>query len=323
MNTSRRKLSSNTASNLIQVELDPFVRRIPYLPYRRHRAVNHRSAQRCLHQKILQEVGGPSTTYTSRIGGELEGIGILKILDWDSRFFGQQMGAVELYIADNNRNEVAQTLLKKILDAPLQLDHLTLNLDAEDSSLRMIAEDSGFKIMDTVCTYEHIPRRVEFGEQIEGRFLYRRYEPEDKQSVLAIAEKCFSDFKGRFYNDPTIGPDKSKLLYLEWAEKCCSGEMAENLLLAEYRGRVVAFLGWRLHNDLLNYASIRLHGAGLGGVLPVRYPAYKGLLRRAVESLDGEPADFDTHLFNVASINAYQELGLQFVGARHSLHFWR
>ena len=312
-----------TYNDITNSELKSFVRSLPFLEFRRYRSVDAPSDQRVLLKSIVYGISKSLITYISRVAGIPTGIAILLPLDWEKQFFGQPMAMLRLFVCGDNRQSVAKNLLTSILEQPHFSGQIALRLDAEDFDVRIVAEKFGFRIMDTLCTYEYHPSFSGFPERLRQRFHVRWYQPGDRSAVISIAEKCFSGYNNRFYLDPNIGPEKAKNLYITWAEKCCSGEMAEQLLVAEYHDQIIGFLGWRLHPDLLEYTHLRLHGAGLGGCLPARCNAYMELLWYAVRSLGGESADFDTHLSNFSTINTYQRLGFRYVKARHTMHLGR
>ena len=329
---SKLKMYNNISTNTISTcddfadnELESFVHSYPYLEFRRYKSVDRKSDKLVLLKTIIHEVEKARVTYTTRINNELTGIAILSQLDWETQFFEQPMLTLRMHVRGENRQKTAKVLMRKILELSHISHNITISLplDAEDFDVRFVAEQSGFQIMDSVCSYEHHSCFSAFPKTLKQRFHVRNYEPSDHPSVLAVAERCFDGYKNRIFLDPNLGPEQAKRFYMTWTEKCCTKEMADQLLVAEYRNRVIGFLGWRLHNDLHKYTSLRLHGRGLGGFLPTRCNAYKELLWHAVGSLGGEPADFDTHLFNIAAINAYQQLGFRYVRARHILHFWR
>jgi len=233
------------------------------------------------------------------------------------------MAPLRIIVGPRNGDAVANRLFQAIIPKSGLFRHLTLRLDSDDFAVRSIAEDHGFRIMDTLCTYEYHKSFNSVPKRIEGRYTVRSYQSGDKEAILRIASTCFNDYPNRFYLDPLFGPEASRRLYQTWAEKCCSGEMVDDLFVAEFRGRVIGFLGFRVQEQLYELTGIRLHGGGLGGCMPARCNAYYELLWHAVQSKEGEPGDFDTHLGNNVTINTYQSVGLHFVRARHTLHLSR
>ena len=307
-------------ADVSDVELSELLRTLPFPPYRRHRSVDGSARQQVLLGKARRSL--IDAIYTSVVRDEdgLTGLATIVPLEWDTLFFGQTMMALDLLVGSRSRKQAAAQLLDRVIAAVPRETHLRLRLDAEDFELRLVAESHGFRVMDTICNFEHHPDYRSFPETITSQYSVRPYEPDDLAAVTRTAERCFRDFDSRFSRDPSIGPARAHEFYVTWARECCTGVMAERLLVAEHRGKVVSFLGWRLLPDLRDFAGLNVHGAGFGGCIPVRYGAYQEVLWHAVASLGGEPADFDTHLNNFASINTYQMLGFKLVGARHTLH---
>ncbi len=304
-------------------DLQRLARAFQYRDYRRYRTVDGRADQHLLVSSILEELTGGALCRCSYEGSQLNGVATLKCLQWDSEFFGLPMAELRLLIGPEKRKETAALLLKNVLRESNDYNHVMLRLDAQDFDARFAAEDVGFRVMDTLCSYEFHPDYGTFPSEIKRRYAIRRYEPRDRDSLLTIASKCFYGHPNRFFLDPAFGPDVTKRFYITWTEKCCDMQMVENLLVAEYNDRVIGFLGWRRVSDLLKHTDITLHGAGLGGCIPSRFNAYRELLWQAIKGFEESSGDFDTHLFNMATIHFYQSLGLRLVRARHTLHLTR
>ena len=304
-------------------DLQQFARAFQYRDYRRYRTVDGRTDQHLLVSSIREELSGGARLSRTYEGTQLNGVATLERLQWDSEFFGLQMAKLHLLVGPHNRKETAAFLLRNILSENTDCNHVALALDAQDFDARFAAEEAGFRMMDTLCSYEYHQDYDTFPSEIRRRYTVRQYEPRDRDSLLAIASKCFGGYPNRFSLDPAFGPDVTKRFYVTWTERCCDMQMAENLLVAEHNGRVIGFLGWRRLPDLLKYSDIILHGAGLGGCVPSKFNAYLELIWQAIREIGGAPAIFDTHLFNMATIHFYQCLGLRLVRARHTLHLTR
>lgn len=252
----------------------------------------------------------------------LLGIAMVRELAWESEFFQVPMAALDILVGREHRDETAILLLEAMLAEPGPVQHFSLRLDAADFDVRIAAENFGFRLMDTVCTYEGRLGVPGDPAVIEQKYKIRRYRPDDREAVISIASECFRNYPSRFALDPMIGTEAALAMYVTWATKCCSGEMASELIVAELRGNVVGFLGWRNNQVLEDCTGIRIQGAGLGGCRPRRFNAYPELLWHAMHGFGRPPGDFDTHLTNLATIRAYQSVGFSLVRTCHNLHRW-
>ena len=271
----------------------------------------------------MDRISNGATVAVAREGGELMGLALLTPLDWESVFFGVPMAELQIVVGRTDRQYVTQALFDAISCELGAFEHITLRVDAADSDLRFVAQGRGYRLMDTLCSYEYDPRGTPVIGPSIRRYEIRPFESRDTDAVIRTATKCFASYENRFRLDPKFGPAQGRRFYETWARNCCDGSMADNLLVAEYRGEIVGFLGWRMDRGLLRYANVKLRGGGLGGCVPTRYNAYKELLWHAINTEADVAACFDTHVTNLSTINVYQELGLRYARVRHTFHYTR
>lgn len=96
-------------------------------------------------------------------------------------------------------------------------------------------EAAGLRLMDAqvrfgAATRSHIP---------DPRL--RPLRPGDRHDVMAVAARSFQGYAGHYHADPRLPAALCDLVYQSWAERCCSGEAAEHVVVAEADGRVVGF----------------------------------------------------------------------------------
>ena len=301
--------------------LKEFVRSYPYREFRRHRSVNGRSDRACLVASVSAELGPGGRCFGVEQAGSILGLAVLQPLKWESDFFGFPSANLSVYVGPEQRRSIATALFERALGSRTRFRHIALHVDAEDFEVRAAAEDFEFRLMDTVCAYEYHPTFTEVPDHLDQKYDVRWYEPHDRDAIVHIASQCFRGYANRFYLDPLFGEDAALRFYTTWAENCCSKEMVTDLLVAEQKGKVVGFLGWRLNRSLLNSTGLKLRGSGLGGTVPVRFNAYRELIWHGIRSQRDVPVEVETHLTNYATAGTYQALGLRLVRARHRLHF--
>jgi len=179
-------------------DLQRLARAFQYRDYRRYRAVDGRADQHLLVSSILEELAGGALCRCSYEGNQLNGVATLTCLQWESEFFGLPMAELHLLIGPGKRKETAVLLLKNVLRESNEYNHVMLRLDAQDFDVRFAAEDVGFRVMDTLCSYEFHPDYGTFPSEIKRRYAIRRYEPRDRDSLLAIASGAFFVNRGSF-----------------------------------------------------------------------------------------------------------------------------
>ncbi|HKF18714.1 MAG TPA: GNAT family N-acetyltransferase [Candidatus Dormibacteraeota bacterium] len=118
-------------------------------------------------------------------------------------------------------------------------------------------ERAGFLLMDAQVKYE---RRL-VGPEAAGGALVRPLRPGDVGAVVAIARESFGGYAGHYHADQRLPRELCDEVYPSWASRCCSGEAADHVVVAEVDGRVAGFSAFQR----LNEAEARLQ---LGAVAP-------------------------------------------------------
>lgn len=118
-------------------------------------------------------------------------------------------------------------------------------------------EQAGFLLMDAQVKYE---RRL-VGPEAADRALVRPLRPGDVAAVVAIAREAFGGYAGHYHADRRLPRERCDEVYPSWAGRCCSGEAADHVVVAEVDGRVAGFGAFQR----LDEAEARLQ---LGAVAP-------------------------------------------------------
>jgi RimJ/RimL family protein N-acetyltransferase len=149
--------------------------------------------------------------------------------------------------------------------------------------------------------------------------------PEDLPDVLAVNEKAFVNYFGRYNSDPKLPPGTGAKVYDEWVRSSLGG-WADWVLIAEVDGRIAGYGIWKKASvsevkhslDIAHYNLAGIHpdffGRGLYTAL-----ALEGmrLAQSFAKHLDGP-----VHVSNHPVHRALQNLGWKISGVRHSFHKW-
>jgi hypothetical protein len=292
----------------------------PYGDLRRYRIVSREKQIAYL----LHKLGGCVRDGKVRVaedGGKIRALAALKPLPWDSSIFGIRMGQMPLFVHDAGAG--IRPGIGELVDALLAacraegIVHLNVKADADDFALMQCLEGKGFYLADTIVTYIFIPRRQELGH---GKYLFktRLYRPEDHDAVLQVASVAYRNFIGRYHADPHLPRELCDRLYQMWARQLLDGGLAETIIVAERKGRVVGFLGYRMKRDILDATGVKCVGGGLGGCTPEGFGAYTAIIEEAMrEGMHRyDMQDFETQLNNVNIIRIYQKLNFEYVRAK-------
>lgn len=299
----------------------------PYNDLRRYRIVRREKQVAYLRFKIEACLKDGKVLLVER-DGEVKALAALRPLPWDSSIFGIPMGQIPVFIHTGDRAESgadAGILCDALLDACRAegLTHLNVKADADDLVLTQVLEGKGFYLVDSLVTYIFIPRRQELPHY---KYLYktRVYTDDDRDAVLAVAKEAYKNFIGRYHADPHLPNEKCDLLYQIWAAKFLEPGIAERIIVAERRGKVIGFLGYRMKKDILKATGVTCVGGGIGGCLPEGLGAYTAILEEAMR--EGrhryDMQDFETQLNNINIVRIYQKLNFEYARAKYTFHAW-
>ena len=299
----------------------------PYNDLRRYRLVNREKQAAYLRHK-LAFCAKDGRVWVAEDGGKVRALAAFRPLPWDSAIFGIRMGHLPLFVHPGP-GQAARADIAGLADAVLAacradgVVHLNVRADADDFTLMQCLEKKGFYLADTIVTYIFIPRRQELGH---GKYLFttRLYEPADHDAVLAVAAEAYRNFFGRYHADPHLPRELCDRLYQAWARQLLDGGLAETIIVAERKGKVVGFLGYRLKRDILEATGVKCVGGGLGGCTPEGFGAYTAILEEAMrEGMHRyDMQDFETQLNNVNIVRIYQKLNFEYARAKHTVHAW-
>lgn len=248
--------------------------------------------------------------------------GLLRVVDlpWDTRLYGRRMGRITHICGDLDGEEI-----RRLLDTT-SYDHLAARVDASDLGTQRALSRAGFFLADSLLTYLYDPSRGPLpgnaAASCNRDYHYRPYEASDRDSVLRITEHCYARFPGRYHTDPCLS-DKGAERYVLWAEKCMD-EYADQICIAESKGRVVGYIAFRYDRRLYRLLGIGCYGGAALGAS--RGGDYQSLLRYTLECPKIIPMHFaecQTQIDNYHVHRIYHDLGLRYVRAEHTYHLHR
>jgi dTDP-4-amino-4,6-dideoxy-D-galactose acyltransferase len=178
---------------------------------------------------------------------------ICRYLEWDSRFFGINIGCVsDTKLTTQGLNCITKWCEEKAIDC------LCLLADSSDRRTISLAEDYGFRLIDIRATFEYQFGEATAVEISNSQFVIRPSVPRDISALRSIAKHNHRD--SRFYYDGHFPTDRCDALYETWIENSCNG-YADVVFIAEMQMSCAGYI--TCHLGAQNIGQI-----GLLGVAP-------------------------------------------------------
>jgi dTDP-4-amino-4,6-dideoxy-D-galactose acyltransferase len=283
---------------------------------------------------IARELADESSiAFVSRDSKIIEGFVCYSDLPWDTKVVGHRIAGLK-YLAeiDHARDSDA---LDRLLDEVIRTaasrgtECLTCKVPPLHFTAIHALERHGFLLMDTLLDFlfdfSRAPlESVSLPKRLTG-LRVRLATPEDLPEVLAVNEKAFVNYFGRYNSDPKLPLGTGAKVYDEWVRSSLGG-WADWILIAEVDGKIAGYGIWKKASapelkhslDIAHYNLAGIHpdffGRGLYTVL-----ALEGTRRAQsfANHLDGP-----VHVSNYPVHRALQKLGWKITGVRHSFHKW-
>jgi GNAT superfamily N-acetyltransferase len=153
----------------------------------------------------------------------------------------------------------------------------------------------------------------------------RLAKPEDLPEVLALNEKAFAKYFGRYHSDPKMPLGTGTKVYDEWVRSSFRG-WADWILVAEVDDRITGYVVWKKASALEVKHSLDIAHCHLIGI----HPDFSGRGVYTALAFEGmrmghsfaNHLDLPTHVSNYPVHRALQKLGWKIAGVRHSFHKW-
>jgi GNAT superfamily N-acetyltransferase len=284
-----------------------------------------------IRQSLAEET---SIAFGWLVSGRISGFIIYNESPWDSRIIGRRTGTVNHLAVTRDEpagveilRELTSQLVQTLADRGMQL----VVCKAQSSELAAInaLEQSGFLLMDTLLDFVFDFSRASIEEIAAGRedqaLKIRPAKAADLPASMAISEKVFADYFGRFHADPQMPAGAPTRVYTEWVRSAFAG-WADWILVAEVDGKIAGHSVWR--------KTLERQDANSGGVaycdLLVVDPEFQGRRLGTALMFDGMQIARDfvrylvgpVHVCNYSVQRTLQNLGWRIAGARHSFHKW-
>ena len=306
--------------------LNSLIQTYPFKPYRNYRAVSKRLQEAILRAEIDQALATESAGAVLA-AGEGQAACVFQPLAWDSAFFGLPMGRI-LYVLRSE--EATPKALESAVAACLEacraagLWHVAARVDVSDVHGILALENQGFRLMDALVTYTYHPRR-DAPPPVKEMGVLRPFREEDADQIVSITQEAYRGFRSRFHADPHLPDDRCDELYVEWARRVVTKEMAQQVLVTENgQGQLHGFTSFCRIEPVWTVSGVEMYGRGLGACRRDRPGAYAGLIRAGIAwtHARGAVSEMQTQNYNYSTIRVYEAVSAQYVRADYTFHAW-
>jgi ribosomal protein S18 acetylase RimI-like enzyme len=237
-------------------------------------------------------------------GSEAPRLVRLRRLDWDSSFFGHEMGVVEVAPLPAARTALRRELRRELSASGQDFAHLILRANADDRDVIRAAEACGMRLVDVgidstlAITGAALPTR-------DPADRVRPFASADLAELRAIAATSF--VSSRFAADAFFTPDQVSTFHETWVTNLCGG-LAQAVLVYDDVSGALGFVACSLSEGfgriVLIATAARARRRGIGRVLTheaVRYFASAGATAVQVK----------TQAQNYAALALYADAGFR------------
>jgi ribosomal protein S18 acetylase RimI-like enzyme len=274
-----------------------------------------------------------SAAFVSRTSERINGLALYADSPWDAQVVGRQVAIIkDLTQGEDARDsEVLGDLLNKVVRhaASRGTECLTCKVQPLEFAAIHALERQGFLLMDTLLDFLFDSSRTPLEsinppKRLSGLRI-RLAKPEDLPAVLALNEKAFANFSGRYHSDPKMPPRTGTKVYDEWVRSSFGG-WADWILVAEIEGTIAGYGVWKKASDAEARHSLDIAHYNLAGIHPVfsGLGLYTALACEGMRMAQTFATHFDgpVHVSNYPVQRALQKLGWRISGARHTFHKW-
>jgi GNAT superfamily N-acetyltransferase len=276
----------------------------------------------------------PSIAFASIVSEKVNGFLIYNESPWDSQITGKRIGNIKhLAVAgdDHAATEILQDLIDELTRTLGKREMQCVACRVNSSELPAIhaLEQSGFLLMDTlldlVFDFSRVPTEQISRPQRDARLKTRRAEAGDIPELMAMSERAFAGYFGRYHADSRIPRSTATRIYSEWVRAAFEG-WADWILVAEFDNKIAGHTVWR---KILERQDANSLGVASCDLLVVD-PEFQGHRLGAALVHDGMQIARDfarylvtpLHVCNYSVQRTFQSLGWRIAGARHSFHKW-
>ena len=275
-----------------------------------------------------------SIGFGSMAANSVNGFIIYNDSPWDSKITGRRMGTIThlAVIRDDRANtEILHALIDKLFRSLVKrgTQCVVCKVKSDEPAAIHTLEQRGFLLMDTLVDFVfdfsrnplekiNVPKR-------DLQLKIRRATPQDLRALIAINEKAFGTYFGRYHADPQMPTGAATKIYAEWVRSAFEG-WADWILVAEVDDRIAGYGLWRKPLEIETKNSLRVAHYDLAAI----DPEFRNRGLWTALMLDGmriarEFAQYivgPVHITNYPVQHSLQKFYWRSSGARHSFHKW-
>lgn len=227
-------------------------------------------------------------------------------LDWDSDFFGYEVGRFSLESSCDFDYE------SFILQAD-KFDLVYVYSKVPISAPSLVLADRKIILQKT----NSFPPK----QEINGDFVVRKFSPNKDDKVSLIRLGLQSGKYSRFKVDPNFTKDEYARLYSFWIEKLLQEPTAEIWVMVSSDKELIGFIALdHIDSDYIDIVLVgvdeKFRGQGLGKIL----------MKKVLEEISNRPfqsVKVTTQLNNIPAMNLYKAFGFKIVEQSTIYHFWK
>ncbi len=283
--------------------------------------------------EITQSLANESSVaFASTASGSINGFLVYNDSPWESKITGRRIGTVK-HLAVTTDDPGSAQILHELIGQPMQTlatrgtQCVTCRVQAGELATIHALEQCGFLLMDTLLDFvfdlSHSPIEQASGPKREEQLKIRLASQADMPELMALNEKAFANYFGRYHADPQMPPGTATRIYAEWMRSAFAG-WADWIVVAELDGKIAGHGVWRKTNQDENSRGVAYCD------LLVVDPEFQGRRLGTALMLEGMHIARDfaqyvvgpVHVCNYAVQRTLQNLGWRICAARHSFHKW-
>jgi ribosomal protein S18 acetylase RimI-like enzyme len=275
-----------------------------------------------------------SIAFASVDSERIDGFLIYTDSPWDSRIIGRRIGTVK-HLAVVSDDPAGVKILSALINALMQplaergTQCVVCRVQSGELASIHALEQSGFLLMDTLLDFV-FAFSATGSEQIhlrppDKRVSIHRATSQDLQPLMAMNERAFAKYFGRYHADSRIPSGSATKIYSEWMRSAFDG-WADWILVGEVDGKIAGSGLWRI--------ALPAEGENSPGVaycdMVVVDPEFQGRSLGTALMSHGMDIASDVarylvgpvHVSNYSIQRTLQKVGYKIFGARQSFHKW-
>jgi dTDP-4-amino-4,6-dideoxy-D-galactose acyltransferase len=302
-----------------------------YLPYR-YIKEKRQNIELYWLEEVDDKINKGSYSLLLMSGEKIKGFVMFEDLPWDSKYFGNKMGAITNFILEEDcESDDAEILLDELEKYARKQNYSFILAKSYTDNVSVIQslEKKGFYLVDTLldfvwdrCLY---PVDESMLTGIDNNITVVNAKMEDEDKLRQVANSAFSAHFGRYHSDRCIPNRCATKVYEEWISSSLRG-YADLFLVARVDGQIAGYSIWKNENEREKKYGLEIGHYSIAGI----DPAFKGkglfkiltmegmkVLSKTVRRIEGP-----THINNYPVQNGYTKLNWRISDARHSFHKW-